>query len=201
MYGGFSLSAVVKKLGAWPPPFPRGFLVSGDPLGGGQAPKFYTTVLWRLQFSLERTLRSPLRQPNFWILMLTSNVPLGIFPGMMSVLPQVLAPYGISQSASDWIGLYCALAGLVGGVSFGRLADCLGHRTKLLLVLAMGGCALCFGVFCLICFGVIPFNPCESPVTSAPISTCACICSNDANPNIDIEILLQLTANGGVLCS
>lgn len=70
---------------------------------------------------------------SFVLLGLASAAELGLIWGVATVLPQMLAPYGISEAISGWIGFLNLVLGTVVCPFFMPLVDRFGRRYKLLL--------------------------------------------------------------------
>ncbi|CAJ1016018.1 putative Major Facilitator Superfamily [Leishmania utingensis] len=70
---------------------------------------------------------------SFILLAISSAAELGLIWGVATVLPQMLAPYGISEAISGWIGFLNLVLGTVVCPFFMPLVDRYGRRYKLLL--------------------------------------------------------------------
>ncbi|KAG5511903.1 hypothetical protein JKF63_07728 [Porcisia hertigi] len=70
---------------------------------------------------------------SFALLGISSAAELGLIWGVATVLPQMLAPYGISESTAGWIGFLNLVLGTVVCPFFMPLVDRFGRRYKLLL--------------------------------------------------------------------
>ncbi|KPA73620.1 putative MFS transporter [Leptomonas pyrrhocoris] len=70
---------------------------------------------------------------SFVLLGIGSAAELGLIWGVATVLPQMLAPYGISEATSGWIGFLNLVLGTVVCPFFMPLVDRFGRRYKLLL--------------------------------------------------------------------
>jgi MFS transporter, FLVCR family, feline leukemia virus subgroup C receptor-related protein len=70
---------------------------------------------------------------SFVLLGIASAAELGLIWGVATVLPQMLAPYGISEAISGWIGFLNLVLGTVVCPFFMPLVDRFGRRYKLLL--------------------------------------------------------------------
>ncbi|KAG5487717.1 hypothetical protein LSCM1_08081 [Leishmania martiniquensis] len=70
---------------------------------------------------------------SFILLTISSAAELGLIWGVATVLPQMLAPYGVSEAISGWIGFLNLVLGTVICPFFMPLVDRYGRRYKLLL--------------------------------------------------------------------
>ncbi|KPI83213.1 hypothetical protein ABL78_7762 [Leptomonas seymouri] len=70
---------------------------------------------------------------SFVFLGISSAAELGLIWGVATVLPQMLAPYGISEATAGWIGFLNLVLGTVVCPFFMPLVDRFGRRYKLLL--------------------------------------------------------------------
>ncbi|AYU75715.1 MFS transporter [Leishmania donovani] len=70
---------------------------------------------------------------SFILLAISSAAELGLIWGVATVLPQMLAPYGISEAMAGWIGFLNLVLGTVVCPFFMPLVDRYGRRYKLLL--------------------------------------------------------------------
>lgn len=70
---------------------------------------------------------------SFVLLGISSAAELGLIWGVATVLPQMLAPYGISEAIAGWIGFLNLVLGTVVCPFFMPLVDRFGRRYKLLL--------------------------------------------------------------------
>ncbi|CBZ23174.1 uncharacterized protein [Leishmania mexicana MHOM/GT/2001/U1103] len=70
---------------------------------------------------------------SFILLSISSAAELGLIWGVATVLPQMLAPYGISEAMAGWIGFLNLVLGTVVCPFFMPLVDRYGRRYKLLL--------------------------------------------------------------------
>ncbi|GET85544.1 mfs transporter, putative [Leishmania tarentolae] len=70
---------------------------------------------------------------SFILLAISSAAELGLIWGVATVLPQMLAPYGVSEAMAGWIGFLNLVLGTIVCPFFMPLVDRYGRRYKLLL--------------------------------------------------------------------
>eukprot|EP00048_Salpingoeca_helianthica_P006651 m.101062 g.101062 ORF g.101062 m.101062 type:complete len:462 (-) comp14085_c1_seq1:34-1419(-) len=96
---------------------------------------------------------------QFWIISLSYGIMTGTQTGWGSYLAPNLENFLSSDTAEDtaaWLGFYSSVAGCVGSLVLGRMADLLGGRMKLILIVINIIGTLAFLWFTLICNGTLP---------------------------------------------
>ncbi|EDQ87390.1 uncharacterized protein MONBRDRAFT_27200 [Monosiga brevicollis MX1] len=130
------------------------------------------------------------RNRSFWIASISYGVVTGVFSGWSAYLLPNLEQFlsrEKAQSESGWLGFYAILSGCVSGVIMSRVADRLGGKMKLMLVvmnLLGGGFAIWFS---LMCTHTLPFR-----LDLAYISSIACGCLVNASMPLFFEIAVEV---------
>jgi FLVCR family MFS transporter len=101
---------------------------------------------------LKGGLRALVVNLKFWLVVMCMSVPLGVYSAWLNVLNINLQSFNFSQQDSGWVGFGSALAGAIGGLVSGYVADKLPKNLARLiagLYLTSSGAMVWFTLICL----------------------------------------------------
>lgn len=87
------------------------------------------------RISFSKGLLNCVKNSSFWIIFLPYMIVLGSYSCWTSLINIMLKIINVSQSAADWLGVWCIIATCVGSIIFGKISDMLQRRMKTLLLL------------------------------------------------------------------
>eukprot|EP00118_Oscarella_pearsei_P010737 m.67718 g.67718 ORF g.67718 m.67718 type:complete len:112 (+) comp35468_c0_seq13:1547-1882(+) len=93
---------------------------------------------------------------QFWLICLAFGISTGVFGAWSGVLDINLKYFHIGETEAGWLGFYANVAGAIGGVVVSGLADCIGRKTKTILIVMLIAATGCFTWFTLLCMDVLP---------------------------------------------
>ena len=108
------------------------------------------------RYDFKQGILTLIRRPKMLHIGLMYGVAVGSFGSWSSVFDIIVNPLGITQSEAGWMGFYGGVAGVLGGITMGRVADSFKRRMKLLLIILCVCAALLFGWFTCQCNDILP---------------------------------------------
>jgi len=96
-----------------------------------------------------------LKSPSAFILIVFGSCPIGVYSAWSAMVVEIVTPLGYTVNQADWFGFYGTLAGLAGGILFGKAHDYYRHY-KHLLIFLYATILACFVWFTLTMAKLIP---------------------------------------------
>ncbi|XP_071505825.1 solute carrier family 49 member 4 homolog [Diadema antillarum] len=122
--------------------------------------KFNTRVIMDILCSLSfPTTSSPTsyRKRQFWIPALAFSVSTGSYNSWSTQLVAIFNNK-VDQPTAAWMGFFCNLVGVIGGIVFGKFVDSIGGKMKIVLLTLVCGCCGSFLWASLLANSYIPFS-------------------------------------------